>query len=233
MVHNPRVDRMPGFEAFLRGQGPEIAIGGFLLNLGLAALLSYLLGRVYVRYASSLSNRSAFAANFMLLTTTTTLIIAIVKSSLALSLGLVGALSIVRFRAAIKEPEELTYLFFAIAIGLGLGADQRGITLIAFGGIVAIIAVKQRVWRAGGQPNLTLTVSSQAPAKLALDDVVRTLESHCTDVDLRRFDEDGELLEASFVVNFGDFSDVNRAVSALRALQEDVKLSFLDHRGSP
>ena len=48
----------------------------------------------------------------------------IVKTSLALSLGLVGALSIVRFRAAIKEPEELVYLFLIIAIGLGCGANQ-------------------------------------------------------------------------------------------------------------
>ena len=52
------------------------------------------------------------------------IVIMIVKSSLALSLGLVGALSIVRFRAAIKEPEELVYLFLIIAIGLGCGANQ-------------------------------------------------------------------------------------------------------------
>ena len=49
---------------------------------------------------------------------TTMLIISIVKSSLALSLGLVGALSIIRFRAAIKEPEELAYLFLAIGISI-------------------------------------------------------------------------------------------------------------------
>ena len=54
----------------------------------------------------------------------------IVKSSLALSLGLVGALSIVRFRAAIKEPEELVYLFLIIAIGLGCGANQLIITSV-------------------------------------------------------------------------------------------------------
>ena len=54
----------------------------------------------------------------------------IVKSSLALSLGLVGALSIVRFRAAIKEPEELVYLFLIIAAGLGCGAGQLKITIV-------------------------------------------------------------------------------------------------------
>ena len=65
------------------------------------------------------------------------LVIMVVKSSLALSLGLVGALSIVRFRTPIKEPEELVYLFLAIAIGLGLGAGQVLITTI----IVLLILV--------------------------------------------------------------------------------------------
>jgi hypothetical protein len=63
----------------------------------------------------------------------------IVKSSLALSLGLVGALSIVRFRAAIKEPEELVYLFLIIAIGLGCGANQLIITSVGI--IFALILI--------------------------------------------------------------------------------------------
>ena len=54
-----------------------------------------------------------------------------VKFSLALSLGLVGALSIVRFRAAIKEPEELVYLFFVISIGLSNGANQFLLSIFA------------------------------------------------------------------------------------------------------
>ena len=70
---------------------------------------------------------------------TTTIVITIVKSSLALSLGLVGALSIVRFRAAIKEPEELVYLFLVIAIGLGCGAGQIYITVI--GTLFALVSI--------------------------------------------------------------------------------------------
>ena len=61
------------------------------------------------------------------------------KSSLALSLGLVGALSIVRFRAAIKEPEELVYLFLLICIGLGCGAGQY--VIISIGVIIVLILI--------------------------------------------------------------------------------------------
>ena len=59
-----------------------------------------------------------------------------------LSLGLVGALSIVRFRTPIKEPEELAYLFLAIAMGIGLGANQRVITLIATVVILGLLAIR-------------------------------------------------------------------------------------------
>ena len=109
---------------FFINQNIQIDLQGFILSLLCAAILSFLVQLFYIRYSSTLSNRKEFAKNFVILGVTTCIVIMIVKSSLALSLGLVGALSIVRFRAAIKEPEELVYLFLIIAIGLGCGANQ-------------------------------------------------------------------------------------------------------------
>lgn len=94
-----------------------------LAYMTLGGLLGYFIRGLYRRFASTISNRDNFSAIFPLLTVSTILVIFVVKSSLALSLGLVGALSIVRFRAAIKEPEEIVYLFFCIAVGLALGAE--------------------------------------------------------------------------------------------------------------
>ena len=74
----------------------------------------------------------------------TMLIITIVKSSLSLSLGLVGALSVVRFRTAIKEPEELSYAFLAIAVGIGLGANQILITILGSSIILLIIIINSK-----------------------------------------------------------------------------------------
>ena len=85
---------------FFTTQSAQIPLNEFILNLVLTALLAFILGWVYMKFGSALSNRDIFARNFVLLAMTTMLIISIVKSSLALSLGLVGALSIVRFRAA-------------------------------------------------------------------------------------------------------------------------------------
>ncbi len=113
----------------LSKQGGPVPVWFFVINLALAVLLSLLLAHVYTRWGDSLSNRRRFSANFVLITVTTTFIISIIQSSLALSLGLVGALSIVRFRAAIKEPEELAYLFVAISVGLGW-APTNHVTLL-------------------------------------------------------------------------------------------------------
>jgi uncharacterized membrane protein YhiD involved in acid resistance len=87
-------------------------------------IVSFALKYVYEEKSSSLSGKYHVGSIIPLLSIVTFLVILIVKSSLALSLGLVGALSIVRFRTPIKEPEELVYLFLAIAIGLGYGAGQ-------------------------------------------------------------------------------------------------------------
>ncbi|MBT5751053.1 MAG: DUF4956 domain-containing protein, partial [Flavobacteriales bacterium] len=84
----------------------------------------------YIRRSFSLTGKAHIGSIIPILSSIVFLVIVVVKSSLALSLGLVGALSIVRFRTPIKEPEELVYLFLAIAIGLGYGAGQLLITTI-------------------------------------------------------------------------------------------------------
>lgn len=219
------------FQEFFTTQSVHVPVMGFVVNLLLAATLSFILGLIYTRFGSTLSNRAMFARNFMLITMTTMLIISIVKSSLALSLGLIGALSIVRFRAAIKEPEELAYLFLAIAIGLGLGADQRVITVVAFALIGGIICLK-RFYQQNDQPqNLYLTVSSHNPHKTELEEIVNALKEKCSEVSLRRFDDTKETLEASFLIGFKDSQQLLDSKVSLRKLNDSLKITFLDSKG--
>lgn len=115
---------------FFNNEAIQIDLTIFLISLITVAFLSFLIQQFYIRFSSTLSNRFGFSKIFIILGVTTCIVIMIVKNSLALSLGLVGALSIVRFRAAIKEPEELVYLFLIIAAGLGCGAGQLQITIV-------------------------------------------------------------------------------------------------------
>lgn len=225
------MNKLQTFEQFLTTQSVHVPITALVINLFIGALLSFILSRIYVKYGNSLSNRKMFAKNFMMLTLTTLLIITIVKSSLALSLGLVGALSIVRFRAAIKEPEELSYLFLNIAIGLGLGADQRLVTIVAFVVIMAIITLKSYRTAKEYNQNLHLVVSSYNPQKASLDQIVKVLQETCLAVDLKRYEETKEILEASFLVELKDMEGLSQSKDKLQALSDNIKITFLDNKG--
>jgi hypothetical protein len=216
---------------FFATQAAQIPLLEFLVNLLLSALLAFLLSRVYVRFGHALSNRDLFGRNFVVIAMTTMVIITIVKSSLALSLGLVGALSIIRFRAAIKEPEELSYLFLAISIGLGFGASQTLITLIAFAVIVGILALKHYVRRVEPQPNFYLTVTTQPPHKVGLQEILQAIQQHSSAAVLKRFDETPHVLEASFQVRFPSVSQLDECNGRLKALGDGVKVSCLEERG--
>jgi uncharacterized membrane protein YhiD involved in acid resistance len=215
----------------ISGLSPQISLQDFFINLVLSALLAFVLGRVYVKVGHTLSNRELFARNFVVLAMTTMLIITIVKSSLALSLGLVGALSIIRFRAAIKEPEELNYLFLAISLGLGFGAGQTLLTSVAFIIIVALLVLRHFVQRTKYQPNFYLTITSPTSARVDLPRIMDVLNQHASTPVLKRFDEGAGTIEASFHVQFDKISELDACNKELRSLSDAIRISYLEERG--
>jgi|TARA_B100001971_G_scaffold108778_1_gene99929 uncharacterized membrane protein YhiD involved in acid resistance len=219
------------FQQFLNTYTTNVPVVNFLINLMAVTVLSYLLSRVYQRYGENLSNRELFGRNFVLISMTTMLIISIVKSSLALSLGLVGALSIVRFRAAVKEPEELSYLFLCIAIGLGMGADQGIITMLAFVIIVSVIIFRNHFKPEQSIQNFYLTVYNNNSDKVRLDKIVSIIKENCLAVDLTRFDEDDKSLESTFRIECQDFNQLNKCKTELQKINKSLKISFLDNKG--
>ena len=112
-----------------------------LFNFLMCVVMSFIVRDFYIKRSFSLTGKMHIGSIIPVLSTVVFLVIIVVKSSLALSLGLVGALSIVRFRTPIKEPEELVYLFLAIAIGLGYAAGQVLITTIITLSIITIIYI--------------------------------------------------------------------------------------------
>jgi uncharacterized membrane protein YhiD involved in acid resistance len=221
------------FEQYMATSSTNLPIMGFVINLILSAILSVVLASVYTRYGNALSNREQFSKNFLLITMTTMLVISVVKSSLALSLGLVGALSIIRFRAAIKEPEELGYIFLAVAIGLGLGANQTMITMIALLIIVAIIILFSILSRRGGKANqnLQVTIQSTISPKITIQIILDILEKNCITVNLNRYDENNAGIEGSFLIEVESFDDIVLAKDELAKLSEGLRFTFLDNKG--
>lgn len=110
-----------------------------LLDMGLALILSFCLGMfiflVYKKTYNGVMYSSSFGVTLVALTMITTTLILAVTSNVVLSLGMVGALSIVRFRTAIKEPLDIAFLFWSIAVGIILAA---GLIPLAVAGSILI-----------------------------------------------------------------------------------------------
>jgi len=218
------------WENYLTQAQAQISSPEFIISLALTAITAYILKAVYVRFGQALSNRSIFGNIFVPIAMTTMIVITIVKSSLALSLGLVGALSIVRFRAAIKEPEELVYLFICIAIGLGYGANQINVTIIGFLMIVIAVAlIRKSAFKVEKSNVMYLTISKKSKTRLDIEKILEVLERNSFEVDLKRLDESPSTNEASFVTAFQDKAQLLQLRDDLFKFDNQLEVTFLDN----
>ena len=155
---------------------------------------------------------------------------------MALSLGLVGALSIVRFRTPIKEPEELAYLFIAIAMGLGLGADQTVPTVL--GSFVILLAMALFKWtrRDTQSKNLYLSINLQNEEglpDLLLNKLNELIGKHVTVSDLRRVDSRGNSFEVTYFIDIENHDRLSTLVDELRVVFSGIGITFLDQSRIP
>lgn len=112
----------------------SVSVLDMVLSLALAFGIGLFIFVIYKKTFSGVMYSSGFGVTLVALTMITTLVILAVTSNVVLSLGMVGALSIVRFRTAIKEPLDIAFLFWAIAAGIVLAAGM--IPLAVFGSVV-------------------------------------------------------------------------------------------------
>ena len=219
----------------LFNQAP-LSLTALVINLGIGVFLSLLLRWHFKYFGSTLSNRDEFSQVCPFILLTTVLIITVVKSSLALSLGLVGALSIVRFRTPIKEPEELAYLFIAIAMGLGLGADQRIPTLVAGPLILIVMAVFKWSRKESKKKNLYLSLDWRENSKKTenfLTQFNRVIEKHVMISDLRRMDVREGGLEATYFIDVENPDNLSKLVEDLQKTFSGIGVTFIDQNQMP
>ena len=108
-----------------------ISIGDMMLSLVTAFVIGLLIIWVYRKTYSGVVYSKSFALSVILLGMVTALIIRTINSNLALSLGMVGALSIVRFRTAVKEPVDTVFMFWAISAGIMAGAGLYIVAIVS------------------------------------------------------------------------------------------------------
>lgn len=204
-----------------------LSLESLAINLLIAIVLTSIVAWYYTAFGRSLSNRGRLASILPVLAMIIVLIISVVKSSLALSLGLVGALSIVRYRTAIKEPEELMFIFLAIAIGVGLGADQRWPTVLAVAIILIYLLVRSYLRPQPSRSNLYLNVSADNQDS-AFSQVNDLLKEHVEEADLRRLDDNDTGFQATYLIKTKDDGSVTELLESLRNTFPEGDFSFVE-----
>lgn len=175
-----------------------------LFDMALALTLAFLLGLfiffVYKKTYQGVMYSSSFGTTLIALTMITTVVILAITSNVVLSLGMVGALSIVRFRAAIKEPLDIAFLFWSIAVGIVIAAGMIPLAVLGslFIGLILLIFVNKK-------PHINpyivvLSCTDSAAEKAALD----YLAAHTTRCNVKSKTAQKGLIELNLDVRLRD-----------------------------
>ena len=207
-----------------------------LYSLSLAIIFASILSFTISKTTRLLVDPKQFYPLFLILIPTTTLTITIIKSSIALSLGLVGALSIIRFRTPIKEPEELAYIFIAIAIGLGLGAGQYLITTIFFV-IICLVMLVLRLTNINVFSKekseyvfIDLVINKKQNQNFDLIQLIQLIKSDLDNFQIKSLEENKQNLELTLLIKNFDYEKIEKVRKNLLDKFENLEISIFDHK---
>jgi len=214
-----------------------LSLNSLLINLIIGLLVSILIKTHYRKFGSTITNREEFSNIFPFILLTTILIITVVKSSLALSLGLVGALSIVRFRTPIKEPEELAYLFICIAAGLGFGANQTVLTLISILFILISVSAIRFKSRNKVEKNMYLTIELSETQNIEKNEISKKINSILSEelknFDLRQLDVKDNFFQATYIIAIDDVTMLENSIAKLNKSFPKISINYIDQNQVP
>lgn len=201
-------------------------ISVIILDLILCMILVSVISWYYKKFSLSLGGKTHVGSVLPLIGLTVFMVIVVVKSSLALSLGLVGALSIVRFRTPIKEPEELGYLFLTIAVGLGFGAGYKIITIITT--IVILIYLyltseKNKSNKINGEYTILLNILSDQ-----YNECCKLIEKNTIAFKVTRMEAYDKRISVYFNVTIDKEFDLQNLIKNLKLLDEGSKVDFVE-----
>jgi|TARA_B110000261_G_C12953339_1_gene305396 hypothetical protein len=225
-------------EDFFLNSNVDIDLSNFIIAILLSFFLASLIKLAYMKVSRSLNDKEHFSEIFVPLAIITTLVITVVKFSLALSLGLVGALSIVRFRAAIKEPEELVYLFFVIGIGLANGANQFLIASIATIITVTILYLRKIYLDKNNSNNISESSTNILQIQVTkemedMEGVINSLKKDVKYLNLKSFSAEKDLKQYNFWfdINAKDLSIFIKKIEQITSKDKDIKIQIYSRSG--
>ena len=213
----------------------DIFKSGFLENVGAVSLLdmflamglSFLLGVfiffIYKKTYAGVMYSASFGVTLIAMTMISTLVILAITSNVVLSLGMVGALSIVRFRSAIKEPLDIAFLFWAVAGGIVLAAGLIELAILGsvFIGVMLLLFVNRK---GTATPYILVLSCADSDSEKAADALLRQSVERCT---LKGKTVRRGAIELNYEVRLkGDDCDFVNAISDLNGVTSAVLVSY-------
>ena len=185
----------------------EFSVTDTLIGLAFALAIGLFIFVIYKKTLTGVMYSSGFALTLVGLSLVTTLVIMAVTSNVVLSLGMVGALSIVRFRAAIKEPVEIVFLFWSLAAGIVIGAGMIPLAVIgsAIIGVILLLFANRKLHES---PYLLVVSCADEAAEKAALDIVGKNTKHCL-VKAKTVNASGIELTAELHTRGGETAFVN------------------------
>lgn len=198
---------------YLLENNTNISIEEIVIGMFISVLLAFFIYFVYRKtYTGVLYNKN-FNITLLLVTVITTMVMMIIGSNLALSLGMVGALSIIRFRTAVKDTKDSAFIFWSIAVGIACGS---GIYSIAFLGSI-IIALILFFVNKGVMDDSTYLVVVHASEDVNADEVTSAIDKHCKKTNIKMRNANSISLDITYEVTLkkGKDADVVRDVKSI------------------
>ncbi len=201
-----------------------VTIRDVLANLGVALLCGFIISLVYRYTYKGLNYSATFAVSIVMLTMITSIVIMVIGNNLARAFGMVGAMSIIRFRTAVKDAADIMFIFFGLTIGLACGVKLYAIaftsTLFVSGTYILFSLfdfglVKRTEYL------LQILVSSPDEGETLFEDIIRRHASRFRLVNSKLIGEPGtETLELSYHVFLKDQLRGNRMIADIKRLPQ-------------
>ncbi len=197
---------------------PELTLGSTLMMLGTAIVLGLLTALVYILTHKSEGYSSGIVMPLILIPPISASIILLVGTNTAAALSLAGAAAVIRFRTTLASPKDLTYFFFALAMGLGCGTGYIGYTACFTVIVLLVIFVCEKLhvgYTPAGVVRLRITIPENIDYPGAFDDILNeyTTRSRLCSVKTTEY---GSLCELVYNVRLKKDCEIKQLIDALR-----------------
>ena len=206
--------------------GPDLI--DVLFSLGLAAILGMLISQLYKGTHRGLNYEHTFMASLVLLAPIVTLVMLYIRGDLVLSLGLIGSLSIVRFRTAVKDTRDMIFLFWVIAVGLGAGTYNWSVVLVSTLFIMVIVFFLYYI-RYGYSENKDFVLSFSGRLPYTMDKVREIILRYSFNARMRSYEVQGENWEIIYELRLSELNNsaANELIQELKTLPGVHNVSLL------